>query len=334
MIELLTPLNGATIETLTPLQIEFIAKIRGEGIDQALEWLLPQKAEQEHTRPQKCVLEWAARPDETAYKVELAETEDFSACRIYQTNQTKIEVTNLKIGQTYFWRVNGGKANRFTTQNRGFRFIEIDGIPNVRDLGGGCIRQGLLYRGAELDWEYKITEQGKKTFAEELGIQTQLNLRQEMQSERTLSVVGNGVRFACLPYRPYNEVFLAEHRENICRIFDFLAQKEHYPIYFHCRGGADRTGMLALYLRALAGDSEEDIFMDYELTSLSNYHGGANEGVPVVFRNRNNEYFMAFLANLKEVTGQETLQNMVYVFLMDCGISEQTIQQVLQIIKA
>ena len=43
-------------------------------------------------------------------------------------------------------------------------------------------------------------------------------------------------------------------------------------IYFHCAGGADRTGTMAFLIEALLGVSECDMSKDYELTSLDGSH--------------------------------------------------------------
>ena len=39
-------------------------------------------------------------------------------------------------------------------------------------------------------------------------------------------------------------------------------------MYFHCAGGADRTGTLAFLIEALVGVSENDLSKDYELTTF------------------------------------------------------------------
>ena len=39
-------------------------------------------------------------------------------------------------------------------------------------------------------------------------------------------------------------------------------------VYFHCAGGADRTGTLAFLIEALLGVSESDLSKDYELTTF------------------------------------------------------------------
>ena len=40
-------------------------------------------------------------------------------------------------------------------------------------------------------------------------------------------------------------------------------------VYFHCHGGADRTGTLAFLLEALLGVSESDLSKDFELTTYA-----------------------------------------------------------------
>ena len=50
-------------------------------------------------------------------------------------------------------------------------------------------------------------------------------------------------------------------------------------IYFHCHGGADRTGTLAFLLEGLLGVSESDMAKDFELTTYSNsIHRRNSEG--------------------------------------------------------
>ena len=49
---------------------------------------------------------------------------------------------------------------------------------------------------------------------------------------------------------------------------EFFAEEENYPIYFHCRGGADRTGMIAMLLRAIAGVSDETIRNIHNIITL------------------------------------------------------------------
>lgn len=61
-----------------------------------------------------------------------------------QSTQSHSEVTNLLIGQKYYWRVvakvndtEGRSAvGTFLTEDRAPRLLAVKGVPNVRDLGG------------------------------------------------------------------------------------------------------------------------------------------------------------------------------------------------------
>jgi hypothetical protein len=50
----------------------------------------------------------------------------------------------------------------------------------VRDVGGINIKEGLVYRGCEINHEYRLTEEGKAIFKDQLGIRTEINLRKEV----------------------------------------------------------------------------------------------------------------------------------------------------------
>ena len=328
------PPDGARIDTHTPLQNEFIRRIRADGTEAALAWLLPVKNHCERSYPRDITLRWP--PDGAEwYAVEVSETPDFAGSRVFETAEPFFTLTNPKVGQAYFWRVNGGEPHAFSTVGDTYRFIRIDGLMNVRDVGGIRLRQGMVYRGSEVTGEYEITDAGRKTFCEELGIRTEVSLRKEITEIPPHSAAGETVRYKWLPYRPYREVFEDEHRENICRIFDFLADAENYPVYFHCLGGADRTGMIALYLRALAGESDEEILIDYELTSLSAFAGGLTEGIRAEgFRSRNNDYFADFLTMLSAYSAEKTIAAAARAFLLDCGIPEGSLRRVADLLRA
>ena len=332
MPKLLFPKNGATVNVYTPLQEAFLDKIKNIGAEHALQWLLPIKNGQEVSYPVTISLQWTSDGENT-FVVELSEEQNFYAPYVMHTDKPSRDISNLKIGQTYYWRVNGSEPFSFRTSHKGYRFVRIDGLMNVRDLGGIGIRQGLLYRGSDIEGEYQITPEGMRAFCKELKIRTELNLRKE---HLAISRTGTpeGVQYICLPYRPYKEVYEEEHRRGICAIMDYLADENNYPVYFHCLGGADRTGMIAIFLRALVGETDEDIFTDYELTSLSAYAGGLAEGAAANgFRSRNSEYFKEFLRLLDAYGAGESLSVKVPRFLLDCGVTENTIHKILEIIK-
>ena len=62
----------------------------------------------------------------------------------------------------------------------------------------------------------------------------------------------------------------AEERDFIdARYFERLKEADQHPVYYHCYGGADRTGTLGFLINGLLGVSYSDLVIDFELTSYS-----------------------------------------------------------------
>ena len=112
-------------------------------------------------------------------KLEISESKDFKDHLTYSGNG-ECRVDNLKIGTRYYARVsddtNASPVTSFTTELTYPRMITIDGISNVRDVGGcvtrdgRIVKQGLFYRGSELNSHVNITEEGLRTMREVLKI--------------------------------------------------------------------------------------------------------------------------------------------------------------------
>lgn len=305
----------------TKIQDTFIKKVRQSGIDEALEWLGNCKNTQNESWPAPVKLQWDTESGDAV--LEISEYMDFHNAQICKTQGGSCEVNNLKIGQKYYWRVNKGEVFCFETADTFPRFIRIDGITNVRDLGGLRIKQGLVYRGSALNEDpgsddgHAITSEGRYTFCEELGIKTDLDLRLEYLEKLKESPAGAGVQFIQIPYRPYKEVFEPQYKDAVCKIMNVFANEANYPIYFHCAGGADRTGMVAMYLRAIAGEADADIHLDYELTSLA----GAK-------RCRTAGYYTEMLTMLEAYAPGETFSEQLIRFLDSCGVTEDCRQKI------
>jgi hypothetical protein len=318
------------IDTLTETQKRFINDIREKGISKALELLSPHKNGDELTYPEEVVFTWEDTK-KTDYLFELSLDKKFTAPYKVRTKKNSVSYTNLRLGQTYYWRIDEGEICSFETAEGFVRFIKADGALNIRDVGGNKIKQGLIYRGSEINREYKLTEDGKRVLREQLGIKAELDLRGECDGTKNVSCIGEEVQYKYLPYRPYKELFEDVHRRSIVEIMEFLSDEKNYPIYFHCYGGADRTGMIALYLRALLGESDEDIFIDYELTSLSTYAAGCAEGVSALgYRSHVMDYFVEFMELFKKYGN--TLSEMTEASLIECGVKKETLAKIRSIL--
>jgi len=196
---------------------------------------------------------------------------------------TACEVPHLHLGERYFWRVavrdDAGRLHTspvwsFVTHPQPPRWIHVPGTTNVRDMGGWQIpgnrrvRQGMIYRSSELDNHVALDPAGRRVLIETLTIRTDLDLRGTDEVNGPV-LDPERVRWVHMPVTPYAHIARDGNQAQYRDLFRFLAQPEHYPILFHCWGGADRAGTVALLLNALLGVRRADLIHDYELTSLS-----------------------------------------------------------------
>ena len=332
-MKLLYPVENFVFDTPTELQNAFSDKIKTSGDIAAFEWLESTAEVNEYSHPQTLNFSWEI--DEEVSVFEISKYEDFRTSHIIKTNKKFCEIGNFEVGQKYFWRVNGCLPRSFTTLNNFTRFIKIDGVKNVRDLGGNKIKQGVLYRGSELNGEYDITETGKKTFLEELSIHTELDLRGEVTGRFDKCVFGSEFNYKFIPYCAYSQVFEEKAKKDICDIMQLFADEKNYPIYFHCHAGADRTGMIALFLRALVGEDEESMYLDYALTTLSCEHPYSNADLPESFvaRTTNAGNFIEFVEYLEKYAPNKSLSEKIKAFLFDCGVTTECMEKIVSIIK-
>lgn len=121
----------------------------------------------ENSKPNKLNLSWEIKDSELeidGLKLNLMENDNVITY-VLDKDATSFDVTNLKVGANYTWTItalSGDKAvtsepSSFETVDNTVRFIDIDGLSNVRDCGGWTgldgkkIKQGLLYRGEEFN---------------------------------------------------------------------------------------------------------------------------------------------------------------------------------------
>ena len=212
------------------------------------------------------------------YSVHFSEKADFSNEIITKTKYNTLENTILVPGKTYYYKVTGTitsdilGSGQIKVNDAPVRWIDIDGVGNVRDMGGWkaeggkTVKYGMLYRGRKLE---SVTAEGLATI-KQLGLKTELDIRYANQKYQTPGT-GMNYEFIESPGQYDNimksepEIFKASYR----RVFALLSDKSNYPFYAHCNAGADRTGTFAFIVNGLLGVSYEDLTRDFELTSFS-----------------------------------------------------------------
>ena len=151
------------------------------------------------------------------YTIYVADNENFDNATSYVVSgfTRELDIYNLLPSTTYYWKVAGDRSDMsdtsvFKTEDLSVRLIYAEGTSNIRDLGGwnadgSFVNYGKIYRGNQLNgygnWgNNKLTENGLKTFKDDLKIKTEIDLRTQDKDDANQTV--NFVD-ASLPYYKY-----------------------------------------------------------------------------------------------------------------------------------
>ena len=264
------------------------------------------------------------------YTIYIADNENFDNATSYVVSgfTRELDIYNLLPSTTYYWKVAGDRSDMsdtsvFKTEDLSVRLIYAEGTSNIRDLGGwnadgSFVNYGKIYRGNQLNgygnWgDNKLTEEGLKTFKDDLKIRTEIDLRTQNKDDanQTTNYVDATFPYYKCTIGQYTDIFEAlvwnalpndgntksdtvENKNDARRlsyatgnairnenamkrslktVFEVLADESNYPVYIHCNAGADRTGTVAFLINGLLGVSEADLIRDFELTSFSKVSG-------------------------------------------------------------
>lgn len=287
-------------------------------------------------------LSWSGIANAVSYDIVLnTSTTLLSATRQrYSTLATRIQFPNLVPSTTYNYAVyakmadgtiQSVKSGAFTTTADKVRMLEIDGIQNVRDIGGWAglngakVKYGKIYRGSAVDEgmydNFCITDEGKKELLGRLCVKTDIDLRGLNNVSK--SGFGAGVDFYSPQYSYLNyanAITDATSRGYFKDIIQYLNVQLSVGknAYIHCSGGCDRTGSLIFLVLGLLGVSESDLAKEYELSSFSEIGTGRT-------RNSSTYDYKGMVSALKEYSGT-TITDKFYSFATTgCGLSASDI---------
>lgn len=268
-------------------------------------------------------------------KLYVSENSDLSNSMEYDVASNKIEIYNLKIATTYYYQIkNDSKTSEtksFKVDDKGPRNIYVDGVTNFRDVGGWktsdgtYVNQGLLYRSSKFNddesTELLITEAGINTVINDLKIKTEIDLRTTTDNENggiTSSPIGDSVKYISMPFKSGGN-YLTLNKDKLKSLFEILGDENNYPIVFHCSIGTDRTGVVAFFVNALLGVSEEDLYRDY---LFSNFGNIGSMRTPATLK----DYI-----NALNIADGKTLSEKAFNYLLMQGVSEENINNVIRI---
>ena len=317
---------------------------------------VPEKPSTERSYPKPVELWWRVNEDDVAlgriYEVSVSALSDMSDAKEYTTTDESYYLYNLYLGTTYYWTVSFEEEGTtyesdvasFTTTSQGPRNLMIEGksskvdegVTNCRDLGGWStvdgkkVKQGMIYRTGKLNNGEKIliTEEGKKTLTEELGVKTEIDLRITEDDNIALDYsILDGVKFLNIgiSYLEMNKVGVAAADGVMKELIEAFADESNYPIFFHCSIGTDRTGMLAYLLNGLLGVSKEDLYRDYCFSNFGAISTGKNVRLPERIDKDGG------IAREVDKMPGETLQIKVRNYLKQFGITDATFDKIVEI---
>lgn len=256
-----------------------------------------------------------------------------------KVKDTYYEIYNLKIAQNYYWEIVAtNNTDTISSDLKEFKIIDdkirnlyIDGITNVRDLGGFLVngkrtKQGLIYRTSKLNDDESttplISEKGINDF-NKLGIKTEIDLRKTVDNENggiNYSLLGNGVKYYSIPMVS-NGNCLTLNPNEIIQVFSILGDSNNYPLFFHCSIGTDRTGMVAFLINSLLGVDEDDLYRDY---LFSNFGEIGSMRTPTAINN---------YLNVVKASKGSSLQEKTYQYLLSIGVSKSDLDNLIEIMR-
>ena len=344
LITLLSPESESEISLQSPSQKFFLENI--EQFVQDTNWRTRVPASKaEMSAPQPVRFSWETDDGEDAMFC-LSDTEDFSNI-LYEGKGVKhlgtyhLELYNLEIGKKYYWCVGNSRRQSFKTKRDLPRFIYAEGARNIRDLGGydtiygRRVKQGMIYRGSELNGSTNITENGVRVLREDLGIVYDLDLRMVNEGGCVYcSPLGEDIGYTRMHTHSY--VDYLKNQAHSAFLMRFFATNDAYPLYLHCASGDDvssleceythfyndhpcyggyaRSATAAMMLLAVLGVSDEDILRDFEATSLA-------EQIPVS-RHSQNDRERGFFDTILGHQYGNTFHESICSYLRMCGITD------------
>ncbi len=186
--------------------------------------------------------------------------------------------------------VGPGEAVQQTVGTEPRRWLRLEGIDNVRDVGGlplrdgGTTRFGTLLRSANL---HHVTPGDVAYLVDVVGLQLVIDLRTPYEIDRDgpTAVAAAGVETVALSFLPEDGDalpqadgdtdplmraylgYLTDRTENVVEAVRLLARPGAGPTLVHCAAGKDRTGVLVALVLDAVGVAREAVVADYALSA-------------------------------------------------------------------
>ena len=210
------------------------------------------------------------------------------------------------------------------------RNLTIEGMTNCRDIGGratvdgGMIKQGLIFRTSGKNQNGSLTDATTEEMINHLKLKNEINLAGDSNSYN-LKLEGTtlfeGSRMDTSSTGGYSHI--SRNAEAVKNFFNFVADENNYPLFYHCKIGTDRTGLCTVLLHGLLGVSYEDIYQDYLFSNFGKI------GEQRTIGDGNSHDIRKYMDDFLAYSG-EKFQNKVYNILLSLGVAKETLDHIIE----
>jgi protein-tyrosine phosphatase len=178
-------------------------------------------------------------------------------------------------------------------------------------------RNGLVKRTCFAPGRRRLSDREVARILSFYGIRTDIDLRTDHECYgMTGSPLGPSVKWVHISYSGYTGAFSEAGLAINKKVFAVFMDDNSYPIVFHCIGGADRTGTVAMLLEALLGVPEDELWRDYLTTG---FVGGVSDA-------KHQQWFGSALKKLKEYPGA-TLADKAEAYFLKLGFTKDDVSR-------
>ena len=178
-------------------------------------------------------------------------------------------------------------------------------------------RNGLVKRTCFAPGKRRLSDREVARILSFYGIRTDIDLRTDNECYgMTGSPLGPSVKWVHISYSGYTGAFSEAGLAINKKVFAVFMDDNSYPIVFHCIGGADRTGTVAMLLEALLGVPEDELWRDYLTTG---FVGGVSDA-------KHQQWFGSTIKKLKEYPGA-TLADKAEAYFLKLGFTKDDVSR-------
>ena len=157
------------------------------------------------------------------------------------------------------------------------QYTSDEQFANFREMSGGKLKSGLLYRGASPIDNSRSRTTIVDSLLQKNGIQYNIDLADKEESitasKYTIHEYFQGLKDNNkVVFLGMAAAYKADDFSNKMKTMFLSILNNNGPYYIHCLEGKDRTGYVCMVIEALCGASYEELVDDYFIT-YANYYG-------------------------------------------------------------